>query len=62
MNNKTELITLCYICLPRFEDTGNNTIYRADEEQDIKDVCTFCNMKRGWDYILIPKQRRENDD
>ena len=59
LNKRTELMTLCDTFLPRFEDTGSNTICRADEEQDIKDVCTFCNVRRGWDYILIPKERRE---
>lgn len=36
----------------------SNTIRKADEMQVVKDICTYCQVRRGMDYILIKKKIR----
>ena len=31
---------------------------KADEMQVVKDICTYCQVRRGMDYILIKKKTR----
>jgi hypothetical protein len=53
------IITLCPKCRADFDNAGVY-IRRADPEQEHKEKCTYCSVRDGYDYEIIPKGRREN--
>ena len=57
-SRKTEVLCLCPICAADFYLSGKYTIRKADEMQVVKDICTYCQVRRGIDYILIKKKTR----
>ena len=57
-SRKTEVLCLCPICAADFYLSGKYTIRKADEMQVVKDICTYCQVRRGMDYILIKKKTR----
>ena len=36
-------------------DTPGHYIKRADKAQTIKDTCTYCNVRQGYDYIVVDR-------
>ena len=54
-DNKMELC-LCSRCLSDFYATNQYIIKRADANQFEKDICSFCNTRRGFDYIVENKK------
>ena len=68
MNRKTTkkvdestLTTLCAVCRGAFLDAKGVRLRRADPRQLVKDVCTYCQTRYGFDYyqmvnsaLLIP--------
>lgn len=57
-SRKTEVPCLCPICAADFYLSEKYTIRKADEMQVVKDICTYCQVRRGMDYILIKKKTR----
>lgn len=43
---------LCPFCVRHFRDVPNQTVRRKDYQQEIKEVCTFCNIRMGYDYVI----------
>lgn len=54
------LITLCHTCAAQFYSTNRYRMRRADRFQVNKEECTFCGCRRGYDYLLYPKQGHTN--
>ena len=52
--NTASLITLCPVCLHAFQDAKKAFLRRADVHQQIKDVCTYCQTRYGFDYYVQP--------
>jgi len=52
-------MTLCPKCRTAFENTGENYIRRVNPEQVYKEKCTYCNVRNGYDYEIIPKGKKE---
>ena len=57
MNRKTTkkvdestLTTLCAVCRGAFLDAKGVRLRRADPRQLVKDVCTYCQTRYGFDY------------
>ena len=57
-SREAEVLCLCPICAVDFYLSGKYTIRKADEMQVVKDICTYCQVRRGMDYILIKKKTR----
>ena len=52
------LLTLCPKCAAQFYDSASHHIKKAQEYQKIKEVCMFCNVRRGIDYYIYPRGYR----
>ena len=48
-------LCLCGKCASDFFNTPGHYIKRADRNQAIKETCTYCNVRQGYDYIVIQK-------
>ena len=57
-SREAEVLCLCPICAADFYLSGKYTIRKVDEMQVVKDICTYCQVRRGMDYILIKKKTR----
>ncbi len=55
----TILLTLCGRCVQQFRNTGEHIVRRADFKQKTMDTCSYCGLRRGWDYLV--KNRRDID-
>ena len=65
MNRKTTkkvdestLTTLCAVCRGAFLDAKGVHLRRADPRQLVKDVCTYCQTRYGFDYYVQPIVRK----
>ena len=61
MNRKTTkkvdestLTTLCAVCRGAFLDAKGVRLRKADPRQLVKDVCTYCQTRYGFDYYVQP--------
>lgn len=45
-------LCLCGVCAHHFYNSPASHIRRKDPYQLEKDVCTFCNVRYGFDYIV----------
>lgn len=52
--DEASLTTLCPICLDSFQGAKGVRVRRADPKQKIKDVCTYCQIRYGFDYYVQP--------
>jgi len=59
VKNSPYIITLCPKCRAAFDNTGENYIRRVDPNQEYKETCTYCNVRSGYDYEVVPKARKE---
>lgn len=48
-------LCLCSVCAGYFYNSGEHHIKRADYSQDIKERCTYCNYRQGYDFLVLPK-------
>ena len=65
MNRKTTkkvdesiLTTLCAVCRGAFLDAKGVRLRRADPRQLVKDICTYCQTRYGFDYYVQPIVRK----
>lgn len=52
--NEMELC-LCPTCASQFYNSPNHFIRRVDPFQKYKDICTYCNYRYGFDYLITIK-------
>ena len=50
--DQASLMTLCPTCRNLFQDAKKAFLRRADVHQQIKDVCTYCQTRYGFDYYV----------
>ena len=53
--DKPILMCLCPVCAKPFYNSKEHFIIRADQVQQIKEVCMFCNSRKGCDYLIRKK-------
>ncbi len=51
-------VCLCRKCLGYFYDTKKYVVRRKNPYQVIKGDCTYCNYRKGYDYLITMKVRR----
>ena len=56
------LTRLCPTCLNNFFETHNYIIRRIDKFQTEKDTCTYCQQRLGYDYRIIDRKERKDND
>ena len=54
--DEASLTTLCPICLDSFQGAKGVRVRRADPKQKIKDVCTYCQIRYGFEYYVQPEK------
>lgn len=57
--DKPILMCLCPVCAKPFYRSQEHYIKRIDENQRTKETCMYCNVRRGYDY-LIKKKYHDN--
>lgn len=45
-------LTLCPICAKQFYGSKKHHIRRSRIWQSQRDVCTYCNIRYGFDYLI----------
>lgn len=49
------IMSLCSVCADNFRNTGAYILRRVDPGQIQKEKCTYCDQRRGFDYIVVKK-------
>lgn len=49
------IMSLCSVCADNFRNTGAYFLRRVDPGQIQKEKCTYCDQRRGFDYIVVKK-------
>lgn len=49
---KTIELTLCPVCAQQFYSSGFHHIRRASAWQAERDICTYCNIRYGVDFLI----------
>jgi len=58
-------LCLCSACAQQFYDSPSNVIRRVDPDQKHKELCTYCNVRTGFDFEIrerISMKRRVSDE
>ena len=55
------IMCLCPSCRQNFYDTGAYMIKRVDRYQLAKDACTYCGVRQGYDYFVVPVTEWEKE-
>ena len=50
--DKPIVMCLCSVCAKPFYDSEEHFIKRADKNQSSKEICMFCNIRQGYDYLI----------
>ena len=48
-------LSLCRTCADNFRSAGAYYLRRTDPQQIVKETCTYCNQRLGFDYDIFPK-------
>ena len=52
-NKQEEMeLCLCTVCASAFYSIPSYRIVRKDFDQKVKDVCTYCNCRLGYDFLI----------
>ena len=46
-------LTLCPVCARYFGSASDVTIRRLDSFQQVKELCSYCGVRFGWDYTVL---------
>ena len=52
---KPLVLCLCPVCAGHFYNVPDHYIRRVNPEQRYKEVCMFCNLRKGYDYYIGKK-------
>ena len=52
---KAMMLCLCHTCVENFFSTGAYYLKRVDPYKTEKETCTYCNQRRGFDYLVGKK-------
>lgn len=53
---RPQMICLCATCANAFYNVPTIRIQRVDRYQLVKDTCTYCGVRNGYDYIIAPRK------
>ena len=53
---RPQMICLCATCANAFYNVPTIRIKRVDRYQLVKDCCTYCGVRNGYDYIITPRK------
>ena len=56
--DESTLTTLCAVCRGAFQSAKTVQLRRANPRQLVKDVCTYCQTRYGFDYYVQPIVRK----
>jgi len=56
------VLCLCLDCASQFYNSPNHIIRRVDPFQQVKDTCTYCDVRTGYNYRIIRRKKRMGDD
>jgi len=59
--DESPLTSLCSVCFRSFRDARGIILRRADSQQQVKDLCTYCQTRYGFDYYVQPVSRKEKN-
>lgn len=59
-NNEEMELCLCPTCASTFYATSSFRIYRKDLYQVNREICTFCNVRLGYDFLISQKSSVQN--
>lgn len=51
------VLCLCKSCADNFRIDGRYDLVRVSENQE-RDICTYCNHRMGYEYVLLPKAEK----
>lgn len=63
IKKKDSSLCLCRNCLSKFIESRKYIVKRVDIFQRMKGLCSFCNIRYGYDYFTVPRMssvRNEN--
>ena len=49
-------LTLCPACVHQYWQSPYHRVIRKDKQQEVKERCTFCNYRWGYDYLVYEKE------
>lgn len=52
-------ICLCPTCAAQFYNSTDHIIRRVDPLRDLKDDCTYCQVRQGYDYLIKKVDKRK---
>ena len=55
-------LCLCPTCASQFYNSPDHIIRRVNPLQVEKEYCTYCDVRKGYDYRIIHKKKRLGDD
>ena len=58
--DKPILLCLCPVCAKPFYSSKEHFIIRSDRNQTIKETCMFCNVRQGYDYLILKILKQKN--
>ena len=53
-HDESTLTTLCPRCLEAFRNARGIRVRRTDPNQQVKEPCTYCQTRFGFDYYIQP--------
>lgn len=60
------ILCLCSVCAEQFYNSPGHVIRRADRNQKYKELCTYCNVRTGYDFEVrerdAPKRRVDDGE
>lgn len=52
-------LCLCPTCAAQFYNSPDHIIRRVDPLRDLKDDCTYCQVRQGYDYLIKKVDKRK---
>lgn len=52
------ILCLCPTCASQFYNSPDHVIRRVNPFQTVKDDCTYCQVRQGYDYVISRKQHK----
>jgi len=60
--NEKLLLCLCPTCASQFYYSPEHIIKRVDPYQKDKETCTYCDIRRGYDFEITKKKKVKNSE
>lgn len=61
IRRKPMLLTLCPACASQFYRMKDHYIKRLDMEQNVKEECCYCCVRRGYDFLVFDNSHKRRD-